>query len=71
MKLGGNVLLAMPDLFSSSLLQSATRGPRYLVQKVQNWPFWPFLMDLKVTKGGMRRPEAVADSYKHFVSCVG
>ena len=62
MKLGGNVLLAMPDLLSSSLLQFATRGLRYLVRKVKIWAFLPFLMDLKVTKGRKRRPEALADS---------
>ena len=62
MKLGENVRLAKPDLLSSSLLQSATRGPRYLMQKVQNWAFWPIFMDLKVTKGDNQRPEALADS---------
>ena len=54
MKLGGNILLAKPDLLSCSVLQSTTRGPSYKVLQVKILAFWPFFRDIEVMKGSKR-----------------
>ena len=57
MKLGGNILLAKPDLLLCSVLQSATRGPSCFAKNVKICAFWQFSRDFDATNSSDKGPE--------------